>query len=120
MSKITLVLGASTSSYRYSHTATHRLIANGHKVCLVGKGGGEIANNEILDDWPEDLEIDTITMYLAPENQLDYYDLILNSGANRLIFNPGSENAELERRAKERGIDVKEACTLVMLSTGLY
>ncbi|MBC7126091.1 MAG: CoA-binding protein, partial [Bacteroidales bacterium] len=38
----------------------------------------------------------------------------------RLIFNPGTENPELEKLARKHGIDVVEGCTLVMLSNGTY
>ena len=35
----------------------------------------------------------------------------------RIVFNPGTENAELEHLAHKNGIETIEACTLVMLST---
>jgi hypothetical protein len=35
----------------------------------------------------------------------------------RIIFNPGAENPELEALADQAGIKVLEACTLVMLNT---
>jgi hypothetical protein len=38
----------------------------------------------------------------------------------RIIFNPGAENAELEKLATDNGIKPMEACTLVLLSTGQY
>ncbi|MCW3107716.1 MAG: CoA-binding protein, partial [Segetibacter sp.] len=36
------------------------------------------------------------------------------------IFNPGTENHELEEMARKNGIKPMEACTLVMLGTGQY
>ena len=116
----TLVLGASTSPHRYSFVATHQLLKKGHQVVLVGKSGGEVAGNVILTIWPTGEEIDTITMYLAPHNQLKYYGNILESGASRVIFNPGTENDELENLTRAIGMEVEEACTLVLLSTNQY
>ena len=121
MGKKTIVLGASASPYRYSYMAANRLKNNGHDTVLIGKKKEDFDGDVILDDWPADeSEIDTITMYLSPRNQKEYYDKIRGSGAKRLIFNPGSENEELASEAREAGIEVIEACTLVMLSTAQY
>jgi predicted CoA-binding protein len=64
--------------------------------------------------------VDTITLYLNPQNQKEYYDYILELKPNRIIFNPGTENEALIKQAKENGIEPVIGCTLVMLSTGLY
>ena len=45
---------------------------------------------------------------------------ILKQKPKRIIFNPGTENPELEKLAKDNQIEVLEACTLVLLSTGQY
>ena len=116
----TLVLGASEAQHRYSNFATHLLIKKGINVILVGKSSGNIQGHSILKDWPTDENIDTITMYLAPHNQVSYYDLILNSSARRIIFNPGTENSELASLARKKGIQTENACTLVLLNTNQY
>ena len=65
-------------------------------------------------------DLDTITLYLGSQNQPGYYDYILKSKPKRIIFNPGTENPELEELAEANGIECTEACTLVLLSTGQY
>lgn len=121
MRKKTLILGASQSPYRYSYMAANRLQSAGYDVVLVGKQKTDFSGFTIQDSWPDDLsDVDTITMYLSPENQRSYYNKIATSGAKRLIFNPGSENSELDKIAKSAGIEVVIACTLVMLSTDQY
>ncbi|HWJ27009.1 MAG TPA: CoA-binding protein, partial [Flavisolibacter sp.] len=65
-------------------------------------------------------DVDTITLYLNPTNQIPYYDYILSLHPKRIIFNPGTENDELIKKAKENNIQPVIACTLVMLSTGQY
>ncbi|MEY3398363.1 MAG: hypothetical protein RL220_957 [Bacteroidota bacterium] len=117
--KTVLVLGASPNPERYSYLAVKRLLARGHHVIAVGKRPGSIDSVVIQKDWPE-VHPDTITMYLGAPNQTEYYDLILHSGARRIIFNPGAENPELAALARENGIATEEACTLVMLSTGTF
>lgn len=118
---VTLILGASTNPDRYSFIAARRLLAAGHNIAMVGKSGGELAGIPILKDIKEiTAPVDTITMYLNRLHQVGYYDSIIRLAPRRIIFNPGSENADLERIASENNIEVLNACTLVLLSTNSY
>ena len=116
----TVVLGASIHSSRYSNQAVKLLRANQHQVIAVGKEAGKIGDVEIETSFPEQIEIDTVTMYLNPLHQKDYYEKIIAAKPRRIIFNPGAENSELEILAKRNGIKTEEACTLVLLNTGQY
>lgn len=118
--KKTLVLGASANPSRYSYLALQRLRSKGHDVVAVGLKKGEVSDVEIQTDRPQIDDLDTVTLYLNASNQKQYYDYILSQNPKRIIFNPGAENEELERLAKEKGIFPQEACTLVLLSTGQY
>lgn len=118
--KKTLVLGASPKVSRVSNQAVHRLKLAGHEVVPVGIREGSIAGIEILKGQPPLSGIDTITMYLSARHQAQYYDYILGLAPKRIIFNPGAENAELYQLAKKNGIEVENACTLVMLSVSVY
>ena len=116
----TLVLGATTNPQRVAYQAIHRLINKRHQVSAVGVRKGDVAGVEIQHGTPSLEEVDTVTLYLNPKRQEPYYDYILNLRPRRIIFNPGTENMELVRMAKEAGIETDFACTLVMLSTGSY
>ena len=120
MSKKTVVLGASTNPSRYSNLATKRLSANGHEVVPVGIRKGDIEGIDIQPVSTKVDEVDTITLYLNPTLQKEYYDYILGLKPKRIIFNPGTENLELLNLAKAEGIETVYACTLVMLSIGDY
>lgn len=120
MNKKTMVLGASTNPSRYSFLAINKLVAHQHPVIAIGNKKGIVGNVEISNENVVAKEIDTITLYLNPTNQKPYYDYILATKPKRIIFNPGTENDELELLAKQAGIETIEACTLVMLSTGQY
>ncbi len=65
-------------------------------------------------------DVHTITLYIGPRLQPGYYDYILETNPKRVVFNPGTENEELEVLLKEHGIEPVEACTLVLLATGQY
>ncbi len=119
-SKKTLVLGASTNQDRVSYEAVLRLRRAGYEVVPVGIREGEIEGCEILTGEPEVADVDTITLYLNPERQRAYTDYILRLKPRRIIFNPGTENPELMRLAKQAGIETEIACTLVMLSLKQY
>ena len=118
--KKTLVIGASTNPERYSYLAFQSLRRHGHEVVAIGRKAGEVNGVPILTGQPELTGIDTVTLYLNLTHQEEYYDYLLNMKPKRIIFNPGAENYDLMRRASEAGIEVLEACTLVMLSTGQY
>lgn len=118
--KKTLVIGASDNPARYSFLAIHRLRHYGHPVVAISNRVGKVADVTFSKERPEDKDINTITLYLNPKRQEEYYDYILSLSPERIIFNPGSENAVLEKMAGEKGIHVMEACTLVLLSTGSY
>lgn len=121
MSKKTAVLGASPNNMRYSFRAVEMLASREHEVVPLGLRKGEIDGIPIVTDWPKQIEgLDTITLYVGPQNQPDLYDYILGLSPKRIIFNPGTENPELMQLAKEKGIEVESACTLVMLSIGNY
>mgnify|MGYP000064514382 CR=1 FL=1 len=117
--RTTLVLGASTSTFRYSFLATQRLLGNNEGVYLLGKAGGEVSGHKIHKEWPN-TEIHTVTMYLNPRHQAPFYEHIINSKPQRVIFNPGSENPELAQLLEQAQIPFEHSCTLVLLSSGQY
>ncbi len=118
--KKTLVLGASDNPIRYSNAAVRRLAQDGFEVVPVGVREGEISGVPIQKGQPRLDNVHTITLYLNPQRQKEYYDYILSLRPERIIFNPGTENPELMRLARENGIEVEMACTLVMLAVGQY
>jgi uncharacterized protein len=118
--KKTLVLGATDNPSRYAYMAIRKLSAHGHPVVAIGKKPGNVNGVVIETDHVATDGIDTVTLYLNPKNQQEYYDYILDLQPKRIIFNPGTENNDLIRHAKENGIEPIIGCTLVMLSVGTY
>jgi uncharacterized protein len=120
MNKKTLVLGASDKPHRYSYLAMKSLLAKGHEVIGIGKHKGTVATVAIETEKVQVKDVDTITLYLNPAHQKEYYDYIISLQPKRIIFNPGAENEELQQLALKNNIEPMEACTLVMLNTGQY
>ena len=120
MKNYTLVMGASENEQRYSNMAVRKLLTYNHKVKAFGNREGEINGIPITKDIISYTDIDTITLYLNPTNQKPFYDYILGLNPRRVIFNPGTENRELQEKLKDAGIEYEEACTLVLLSINKY
>ncbi|MBL0044364.1 MAG: CoA-binding protein [Flavobacteriales bacterium] len=118
--KHTLVLGASENTERYANKAVRSLLEHGHLVTAVGKRVGSINGTPIHTSIPSTVVFDTVTIYLGERNQEQWEQRILEIAPKRIIFNPGAENPDFAHKAEEQGIEVLEACTLVMLGTGQY
>ncbi len=116
----TLVLGASTNPERYSYLAVKKLLKYEFPVCAIGLRQGEIDGVKIdLPGTPLD-NIHTVTMYIGARNQQAYYDYVIKLAPKRVIFNPGTQNVEFEKKLRDAGIQVTHACTLIMLSNHLF
>lgn len=118
--KKTLILGASNNPSRYAYLAADLLLKNRHEIVPVGVKRGDVFGIPISKEFPEQGSVDTVTLYVNPEIQKEYYSAILDLKPNRIIFNPGTENNELRTMAHEAGIETEYACTLVLLNSGQY
>jgi uncharacterized protein len=118
--KKTLILGASDNPARYSFLALNKLREFNHPIVAVGKKTTIVHDIPIQTETSPVEDLDTVTIYLNPANQKNYYEYIFEQRPRRVIFNPGAENPELEKLLNEKGIEVMEACTLVLLGTGQY
>ena len=120
--KKTVIIGATTNPARYAHLAAEMLTEHGHEIVPVGIRHGEVFGKPILDIRQKPLikEVNTVTLYIGPHRQPEWVDYILSLKPKRIIFNPGTENPEFEKKATTSGIETVEGCTLVMLSTGQF
>jgi len=118
--KKTLVLGATTKPERYAFRAINMLTQKGHTVLAIGQNAGEVAGVKIHTKAIPVTNIDTVTLYLNPVRQRNYYNYIVEAQPKRVIFNPGTENPELYQLLELNDIKVEVACTLVLLATNQY
>ena len=116
-----VVLGASPKPQRYSNKAIKLLIQHGHCVTPVHPGFSEIESLNVAPALRDITSpVDTLTLYVGPERLSPMIDDIVQLKPGRVIFNPGTESAELQQALSESDIDWLEACTLVMLNTGQF
>jgi uncharacterized protein len=122
MTKKTVSIGATPDTSRYAYLAARMLDEYRHEIVPVSIKRGEVLGKEILDlrKKPPIADVDTVTMYIGPQKQPEWYQYILGLKPKRIIFNPGTENYEFEKMAEEQGIEAVEGCTLVMLRSWQY
>ncbi|SHG94273.1 hypothetical protein SAMN05444481_10999 [Flavobacterium frigidimaris] len=118
--KKTLVLGATTKPDRYAFRAINMLVEKGHTVLAIGQNTGEVAGVKIYTKAIPVKNIDTVTLYLNPARQRDYYNYIIEAQPKRVVFNPGTENPEFYQLLELNNIKAEVACTLVLLATNQY
>ena len=118
--KKTLVIGASENPDRYSNKAIRALVDHGHEVVAIGLRHGEVAGIPFNSEKKAFENINTVTLYVGPQNQPEYYDYVISLKPSRVIFNPGTENPDFISKLKTAGIYPEVACTLVLLATGQF
>jgi len=116
----TLVLGASANSERYSFIAISRLLQYNHEVVAIGLRQDAVFGIQFNIGFPKLEGVHTVTLYLNPFRQKEYYDYILSLKPNRVIFNPGTENPDFYKILEANNIQYEVACTLVLLATNQY
>lgn len=118
--KKSLVLGASTNPERYAYKCIVMLRKHNFETVALGRKDGIAedvtfkTNKEIFPD------IHTVNIYLSAKNLKEYEDYIIALQPQRVLFPPGTENPEFEKRLDKENIEHERACPLVMLSTGVY
>lgn len=116
-----VVLGASPKPARYSNQAIRLLKDGGYRITPIHP------NFEIVEEIPvlHQLDaitspVDTLTLYVGPANLDKLLDDVIALRPGRVIFNPGSESAKAQMALDAANIHWLNACTLVMLRTGLF
>ncbi len=122
MNKKTVIIGATTNPSRYAYLAAGMLTEYNHDIVPIGIKKGEVYGKQILliTERPEINDVDTVTLYIGPQHQPEHYNYILSLKPKRVIFNPGTENAEFEKLLTTAGTETLEACTLVLLRSHQY
>ncbi|WP_313803754.1 CoA-binding protein [Flavobacterium sp.] len=116
----TLVIGASSNPERYSYLAIKSLQKHNHEVLAIGAQHEMVGDIVIEADKLPFPDIHTVSLYLNPMRQADYYNYIVDLRPQRVIFNPGTENPAFFAILDQANIAYEAACTLVLLSTNQF
>jgi len=118
-SETIVLLGASSNPNRPGYMAGKFLHNKGFQLHAVAQKKGQLDGLAIHDTSNPPEHADTISVFLNPDRQKNYYDYILNLHPKRIIFNPGTENPELIELATQRNIQIIKGCTIAMLMNGV-
>ncbi len=118
--KKTLVLGASPNPLRFSNKMVKSLVRHGYEAIPLGIRQGEIIGLDIITGKPDLKDIHTVSLYLSPKRQKEYYDYIISLDPKRIIFNPGTHNQEFIKLARDNHIEAITDCALIMIAKDIY
>jgi hypothetical protein len=115
-----LVLGASDNVNRTSYSAIKLLANRGLQVSAIGQRKGNVETVPVYDETLHIKQADVVSIFLTAKKQKKYYNYILSLKPKRIVFNPGSENPELEFLAQKNHIQIIKGCTIALLINGLW
>ena len=113
------ILGASADPERYAFKAQRLLKEHGYRVIPVNAKESVIDGDATVASLADiKVPVHTLTVYVRPALSDRHREDIERLKPQRVIFNPGTENASLAAALEEAGIRIRDACTLVLLRTG--
>src|SRR6476660_4124185 len=118
--KKTLVIGLTAKQEKEVFKAIEMLVAKEHSVLALGQNTGDIAGIKINTKAIPVKNIDTISLYINPARQREYYNYIVDIKPKRVLFSPGTENLEFYQLLELNNIKYEAACTLVLLTLNKY
>jgi predicted CoA-binding protein len=94
---------------------------HGHRVIPVHPALAEVQGIPVVRSLEAIGErVDTLTLYVGAARLAALIPAMVALRPGRVIFNPGTESAEMVAALDAAGIPWEEACTLVMLRTGQF
>jgi uncharacterized protein len=114
------VLGASDKPHRYAYLAAAKLIEHGHQVYPIHPTLSGVLGLTVFPSLAQCPPVDTLTLYVGSAKLPSMVDEIISARPGRVLFNPGTENSEVQQALDAAGIPWLEACTLVLLATGQF
>ena len=113
-----VVFGASPNPIRHSFKAVKSLLRRNQEVVPIGFRKGVISGLPIQKGLPDLNGVGTLLLYVGKKRQAEFYDYILNLSPQKIVFNPGTENPELQKMAEDKDIEVINDCALVLINGG--
>lgn len=109
------IIGASTHRGKYGNRAVRGYAQQGYDVFPIHPRAevieGHKAYRSVLDVPVK--ELDRVSIYLPPEIGLQVIEEVARKPVREVWLNPGAESPELIARARELGLNVIVACSLV-------
>lgn len=108
------IIGASTDRSKYGNKAVRAFMDGGWTVYPVNPKADTVEGLKAyasIRDVPE--PVDRVSMYVPPAVGKAMLDDIAAKHPGELFFNPGSEDEEIMRLARDMGLNAINACSIV-------
>lgn len=114
--KTVAVIGASSDRQKFSNKSVRAHLQAGYTVYPVHPRETTIEGLAVyksIRDVP--VPLDRVTLYIPPGAGMQIIEDIEKKKPKELFFNPGSDSPDLLARARELGLPVIQACSIVDL-----
>jgi predicted CoA-binding protein len=121
MKKVVAVVGASSNRRKFGNKALRAFEHQGHTVIPVNPNEPEVEGHRTyprVTDVPG--HIDMATIYVPADQGVIVMDDIARKGIAEVWLNPGADEPIVVNRARELGLNVIQACSIVGIGESPY
>ena len=121
MSKTVAVIGASSNRSKFGNKALRAFESRGYKVIPINPNEPEVEGHKTYPsvlDFPE--PIDMATVYVPPGVGVRVMDQLAEKRIPEVWLNPGADETVVVDRAKQLGLNVIQACSIVGIGENPY
>lgn len=116
MPKTVAVIGASPHRYKFGNKALRAFENQGFTVLAINPNEDSVEGHKTYAsvlDVPG--AIDMATLYVQPDVAVKVIEEIARKGIPEVWLNPGADGNDAVRRARELGVNVIQACSIMAI-----
>ena len=114
LKKTIAVVGASSDREKFGNKCLRAYRQAGWSVIPVNPKGGTIEGLDVARSLAEiDIPLDRVSLYLPPRLTSQLLAQLPTDGSTEVFFNPGTSAPEILDRARDLGVNVHDACSIV-------
>ena len=111
------IIGASVDRSKFGNKAVRAFRLKGYDVYPVHPTATEIEGLKVyptIAAVPAE-SLDRVSMYLSPDRGMEVIEQVAQKQVGEVWLNPGAESPKLIARARELGLNVIAACSIVAI-----
>ncbi len=116
MSKVVAVIGASSNRSKFGNKALRAYARQGFKVLAINPNEKEVEGHRT---YPTVLDvpgpIDIATVYVPPHIGIKVLGQLAEKGIPEVWLNPGADGDAVVARARELGLNIIQACSIIAI-----
>jgi predicted CoA-binding protein len=119
--KTVAVIGASSNRSKFGNKALRAFQKRGYRVIAVNPNEPEVEGHRTYGsvlDVPG--EIDMATVYIPATQGVKVLDDLAQKGVPEIWLNPGADDDPVVERARELGLNIIQACSIIGIGESPY